>query len=620
MYKIILLAALFIVNSLIYSSDFHFENIPIQDAGRIKPIDTYAEKTLLSIYERRALKDTKISASDWLIASIVDHDEAYSKNVFRLKSKDIANALDLEWRDPHYYSYSEVSNGINNNIDYFIKLYLLPDDQKTVVEKQLSNLFSSIGLFKSITNSFTCLDKSLAIYHPEIVKQLGIKSGDMISYAFYFFNKSTLDSIGTNTSSGSKLYQKTLEDSLFKINNHFNNLKQNKLIGDPFYSSYNLKIIPSHDVWVSPWELLENDVSKITDDQKTLLMILESYLNHFRNNDIEQMKLSTSLYLETVGNIDGININNIKRETRYNQSDSFYYSIVMYIIAFLVLGISWIINSKHLLKLAFLLIVIGFGYHGYGLLNRMIIMQRPPVTTLYESILFVGFIGVLFSVIFERVRKDGVGILLASIIGASLHFVGFGYENDGETLGVLVAVLNSNFWLATHVTTISIGYGATAVASVMGHVYYLVRLVNTSSRGYLRDLTKNMIMLNLIALFFMLFGTILGGIWADQSWGRFWGWDPKENAALLIVMWQVLIIHLRLSGLVKSLEFAFGMIISNIFLAFGWFGVNLLGVGLHSYGFTDSIATNLALFILFELWFAIGIYFLIKDTDASRKN
>ncbi len=349
-------------------------------------------------------------------------------------------------------------------------------------------------------------------------------------------------------------------------------------------------------------------------------MLLEEYLEHYKNNDIDNMRLSASSYLQIISNIDEININNIKRETRYNQSDSFYYSIVMYIMAFLVLGISWIVNSKYLLKLAFFLIIIGFGYHGYGLLNRMIIMQRPPVTTLYESILFVGFVGVLFSIIFERFRKDGIGILLASVVGASLHFVGFGYENDGETLGVLVAVLNSNFWLATHVTTISIGYGATAVASIMGHVYYLVRLANTSSRAYLRDLTKNMIMLNLIALFFMLFGTILGGIWADQSWGRFWGWDPKENAALLIVMWQILIIHLRISGLIKPLEFAFGMIISNIFLAFGWFGVNLLGVGLHSYGFTDSIATNLALFILFELWFAVGIYFLIKDTDASRKN
>tara|TARA_B100001989_G_scaffold110739_1_gene77692 strand:+ start:11846 stop:13702 length:1857 start_codon:yes stop_codon:yes gene_type:complete len=617
-HKIIFLYLLFIFQSLSYSSTFYFENIPIQDAGRVKPIDTYAEKTLLSIYERRALKDPKISASDWLIESIVNSDEAYSKNIFKIKSKDIANALDLDWRDPHYYSYTEISNGINNNIDYFIKLYLLPDDQKTVVEKQLSNLFSNIGLFKSITNSFTCLDKSLTIYHPEIVKQLGINSGDKISYVFYFFNKKTIDSIITTVSSGSKLYQKTLQDSLLKITSHFDNLKQNKFKSDPFYRNYNLKIIPTSDVWVSPWELLDNDVNIINNDQKKLLMLLEEYLEHYKNNDIDNMRLSASSYLQIISNIDEININNIKRETRYNQSDSFYYSIVMYIMAFLVLGISWIVNSKYLLKLAFFLIIIGFGYHGYGLLNRMIIMQRPPVTTLYESILFVGFVGVLFSIIFERFRKDGIGILLASVAGASLHFVGFGYENDGETLGVLVAVLNSNFWLATHVTTISIGYGATAVASIMGHVYYLVRLANTSSRAYLRDLTKNMLILNLIALFFMLFGTILGGIWADQSWGRFWGWDPKENAALLIVMWQILIIHLRITGLIKPLEFAFGMIISNIFLAFGWFGVNLLGVGLHSYGFTDSIATNLALFILFELWFAIGIYFLIKDTDASR--
>ena len=135
MQKIIFLYLLFIFQSLSYSSTFYFENIPIQDAGRVKPIDTYAEKTLLSIYERRALKDPKISASDWLIESIINPNAAYSKNIFKIKSKDISNALDLEWRDPHYYSYSEISNGINSNIDYFIKLYLLPDDQKTVVEK-----------------------------------------------------------------------------------------------------------------------------------------------------------------------------------------------------------------------------------------------------------------------------------------------------------------------------------------------------------------------------------------------------------------------------------------------------------------------------------------------------
>ena len=583
-------------------------------------MDTYAEKTLLSIYERRALKDPTKKAVNWLLESIINPQASYQGNVFKIKSRAIADALGLEWRDPHYYSYSEISKGINNNIEYFLKLYLIKDDQKTVVEKQLSNLFTNIGSFKSITNSFTCLEKSIKIYHPEILKQLDIESGAGISYLFYVFNKSTIDNISSNFSTSSKLYKKSLEDSLQLINDHFDELKKTKFMGDPFYKSYNLKVIPSDPVWLSPWELLNGSISDITSDQKELLLILESYISHFKNNDIDAMEYSSGRYLEKVSSMGDVDIQNIKRETSYNESDSFYYSIVMYILSFLLLGISWVTHSNLIKKIAFIVLVLGLGYHGYGLLNRMIIMQRPPVTTLYESIVFVGFIGVLFSTIFERFRKDGVGILLAAIVGSCLHFIGFGYEDDGETMAVLVAVLNSNFWLATHVTTIAIGYGATAVASIMGHVYYIVRLANNSSKKYLRDLAGNMVALNLIALFFMLFGTILGGIWADQSWGRFWGWDPKENAALLIVMWQVLIIHLRISGLIKPLEFAFGMIISNIFLAFGWFGVNLLGVGLHSYGFTDSIAMNLALFILFELWFAFSIYFLIKDTDASRNN
>ena len=209
--------------------------------------------------------------------------------------------------------------------------------------------------------------------------------------------------------------------------------------------------------------------------------------------------------------------------------------------------------------------------------------------------------------------------MLGSIVGTALHFIGFGYASDGNTLQVLVAVLNSNFWLSTHVTTIAIGYGITAVSSVMGHIYLIALIINRSTQTFLKKLNDNMLSINLIALFFMLFGTILGGIWADQSWGRFWGWDPKENAALLIVMWQLLMVHLKISGLIKPLGFAAGMVISNIFLAFGWFGVNLLGVGLHSYGFTDSIAVNLALFILFEMWFAIGLYFLIHDTIKAKR-
>jgi ABC-type transport system involved in cytochrome c biogenesis permease subunit len=607
--------SILLIQDILFSSSNHFENFPIEDAGRVKPIDTYAEKMLLSIYERRSVKEPQSNAIEWLLESLVYPNESYKKNIFKVKSKEVASTLGLKWRDPHYYSYSEISEGINQSIEYFVNLYLMEEDQKTAIEKQLTNLFINIGTFKSITNSFTCLDPIIEVNHPFIANNLHIDVGSSISYAFYSFNKEALQNTSDQIKDRSN---KEIEESLQVIMDQANGIKKNKLRADPFYKNFNLKIIPSEPTWISPWELLDKKPSDITNNQKELMITLEAYIRNYKQGNIQEMEILANSYISKVTKNSEIDINMIKRETAYNRSDSFLYSITLYLISFLLLGISWLSHSNLIKKIAFFCLIIGLGYHGYGLINRMIIMQRPPVSTLYESILFVGFIGVFFSTIFEQFRRDGVGIFLATIIGVVLHFVAFGYEDDGETMGVLVAVLNSNFWLATHVTTITIGYGATALASLMGHFYFIIKLLNNSSRSYLKELGNNMVTLNLVALFFMLFGTILGGIWADQSWGRFWGWDPKENAALLIVMWQLLMIHLRISGWVRPLEFAFGMIISNIFLAFGWFGVNLLGVGLHSYGFTDSIASNLALFILFELWFAIGIYFLIKDTTEPR--
>ena len=117
----------------------------------------------------------------------------------------------------------------------------------------------------------------------------------------------------------------------------------------------------------------------------------------------------------------------------------------------------------------------------------------------------------------------------------------------------------------------------------------------------------------IFALFFTLFGTILGGIWADQSWGRFWGWDPKENGALLIVMWQIMMLHMRISGFVKPAGFALGLVLNNIVVVLAWFGVNLLSVGLHSYGFASGIARNLIIFIIIELFFGFGTYYWAKS-------
>ena len=154
--------------------------------------------------------------------------------------------------------------------------------------------------------------------------------------------------------------------------------------------------------------------------------------------------------------------------------------------------------------------------------------------------------------------------------------------------------------------------GISLVAGLMGHIYLIFSYFKRESKNELNKIYNNAYGLTLMALFFTMFGTILGGIWADQSWGRFWGWDPKENGALLIVLWHLMMLHLRISGMVKPLGYAVGISLVNIIVAIAWFGVNLLNIGLHSYGFTDNVATNLFLFICIELIFILSFYFLNK--------
>jgi ABC-type transport system involved in cytochrome c biogenesis permease subunit len=166
---------------------------------------------------------------------------------------------------------------------------------------------------------------------------------------------------------------------------------------------------------------------------------------------------------------------------------------------------------------------------------------------------------------------------------------------DGDTMEMMRAVLDSNFWLATHVVTITIGYSGTFLAGALAIGYTIrkhvaPRIDPTTSKAIV-GMTYGVIC---FALLFSFVGTVLGGIWADQSWGRFWGWDPKENGALLIVLWNAIILHARWGGFVREKGIMAMAIFGNVITSLSWFGVNMLGVGLHSYGFMDKAFWALA--------------------------
>jgi ABC-type transport system involved in cytochrome c biogenesis permease subunit len=151
-----------------------------------------------------------------------------------------------------------------------------------------------------------------------------------------------------------------------------------------------------------------------------------------------------------------------------------------------------------------------------------------------------------------------------------------------------VAVLDSNFWLTTHVITITLGYSGGLLAAALSCGYLLLRGLGLDGgdRDLRRAITRAVYGMICLTLFLSLVGTVLGGIWANYSWGRFWGWDPKENGALMIVIWTLVILHARLGGYIKEWGLHFASIFTACIVAFSWWHVNFLGVGLHNYGFT----------------------------------
>lgn len=257
------------------------------------------------------------------------------------------------------------------------------------------------------------------------------------------------------------------------------------------------------------------------------------------------------------------------------------------------------------LAVVLLLAVAGIGARCY-------IGQRPPVTNLYESLLLVGTLGVAIGC-FLRMHWRGGG-LLGAVAGLLVFSLASLYAGTDDSLGVLAAVLHSNFWLTAHVATIALGYAGILCAGLVGHWWLVLRIRNASSAALAR--VRSFLYGTLAwGLLFTFIGTVLGGIWADQAWGRFWGWDPKENGALLLILWIAILFHARRTGWLRDRGIALGAVLGLVLLVLAWFGVNMLGVGLHAYG-AHAQGGWLAIYVAVQLLVAGGLAWFSRP-DAN---
>jgi ABC-type transport system involved in cytochrome c biogenesis permease subunit len=292
-------------------------------------------------------------------------------------------------------------------------------------------------------------------------------------------------------------------------------------------------------------------------------------------------------------------------EVFFNHFAPFYQCTLLYVAVFLLAFLGFLLMclsakrwSEPLYQAAFWLAILTLVVHTGALLARMYLMGRSFVfvTNLYSSAVFIGWAGVALCLVLERVFRIGIATVVASVVGGATMLIAHHLGSSGDTLEMMQAVLDTNFWLATHVTCVTLGYAATFVAGLIGVVYIgLGVLTSVLDRSLSKVLGQMLYAVVCFATLLSFTGTVLGGIWADQSWGRFWGWDPKENGALLIVIWNALILHARWGGMVKQRGMAVLAIFGNMVTGWSWFGTNQLQVGLHSYGFSNTLAVGLVI-------------------------
>lgn len=305
----------------------------------------------------------------------------------------------------------------------------------------------------------------------------------------------------------------------------------------------------------------------------------------------------------------------VKLELFYHYSAPLFQALIFYGVAALLVVLTWVFYGVSLESLgigmqrsALIVLAIGSLIHTVGIVERVLITGKAPVTNLYASSVFISWGSVLCGFLIDlivryaspKASKLGLGALLGSIMGFVVIMVSFSLALRSDTFGKVEAVLDTQFWLATHVVCVTFGYVATFVAGALGLVYLVGSAFSpVFDKEVRRGISWIIYGIVCFALLLSFFGTVLGGLWADDSWGRFWGWDPKENGALLIVIWNALILHARWGGMIREKGLAILALGGNVVTCWSWFGVNELGVGLHSYGFTDGL-----LAILF--WIAAG--------------
>ncbi|MEI6322752.1 MAG: cytochrome c biogenesis protein CcsA [bacterium] len=560
-----------------------FGKIPVLSDGRIKPLDTVGRNALLIIHGKQSLKladGRSIDSTRWLADVLFNAPVADQYPSFVINNPEVLGLFGWEQNTRKYFSYTELNPFIEKIDGQGEKVEGVESAKRTPYQTAIRNLRNALMLYQRLKNSV----------RPESAHDF---TGEIEAYVKAI--PGGLEAI-KKQQKGDKISQKEL-DAFAQFTGRYREMAE---------MAYLLPVPPDstgasrHDEWLSIGASLMGALATDTIPPVTKAYALISDAYHEGNVTLFNQQLNDlSIWMVTH---EPRPTSRSAFEYVFNQLAPFYQAMGLYVLAFLLVCCSWLFGNRSLNTAAFYVLLLALAVHTFGLGSRMYLQGRPPVTNLYSSAIFIGWGTVIIGLILERIFRDGVGSACAAVIGFITLIIAHHLAGSGDTLEMLQAVLDTNIWLATHVVCITIGYSAMYFAGTLAAIY-VVRGVLTPSlkRESAQALYRMTYGVICFATLFSFVGTVLGGIWADQSWGRFWGWDPKENGALLIVLWCALILHARLGGYIKERGVMVMALFGNVITSFSWFGVNMLGVGLHSYGFMNKALPWLIGFMLSQL-------------------
>jgi ABC-type transport system involved in cytochrome c biogenesis permease subunit len=308
----------------------------------------------------------------------------------------------------------------------------------------------------------------------------------------------------------------------------------------------------------------------------------------------------------------------LKLERIYYQYPFIPFILLLYGTAAFLFILSLNLNNSRFHQWAFFLICLAFLAHTLLLAARSYILERPPVSNMFETVIYVPWIAVLCGLILRFFFKNSL-ILLAASLTSIILLILLEVTHLNHHLENVQAVLDSQFWLIIHVLMVVGSYGVFILGGVLGHFYLASFIWHRQETSSLAFLAKLILQILYLGTTMLISGTILGGIWAAESWGRFWDWDPKESWAFISSCLYLFIIHAFRFQKIGHFGLAAGAILGLLAISFTWYGVNyILGTGLHSYGFGSGGELFYYLFLIVEFSFLLLAYGMKKKIKKFK--